>query len=80
MSDATGSPFTSISRSVDLRLAGARSRKTSMIEFLARLIMSFVDSVSDVDDRPIARKVTLGCLLTGAILLCLTSVFCWQRK
>jgi hypothetical protein len=51
-----------------------------MIEFLARLIMSFVDSVSDVDDRPIARKVTLGCLLTGAILLCLTSVFCWQRK
>jgi hypothetical protein len=52
----------------------------SMFEHLFHLIMWFVDSVSDVDERPIARKVTLGCLLVGAIVLFILSTLFWQRR
>jgi hypothetical protein len=51
-----------------------------MIEHLAHLIMWFVDSVSDVDERPIARKATLGCLLVGAIALFVLSMLYQARK
>jgi hypothetical protein len=51
-----------------------------MIEHLVQLVMWFVDSVSDVDQRPIARKVALGCLLAGAIALFILSTLYRQRK
>ena len=50
-----------------------------VVNVLVDLVMGFVDAVSDVDERPIARKLTSGACVAALLLLVASQLF-WRKK